>query len=106
MTETTTRRPDLAQVLDLFPEKSVAVRERFLRDEAFRGLCEDYALARDTLVRFEAMPDADHRPEVPDYRTVISELETEIATALADPPDRGRRTDPTNSNNVNPRRTK
>ena len=106
MAETTARRPDLTRVLDLFPEKSVTVRERFLRDESFRELCEDYALARDTLVRFEAMPDADHRPEVPDYRTVISELETEIATALADPPDRGRRTDPTNSNNVNPRRTK
>ena len=104
MVETTTRRPDLAQVLALFPERSLHIRELFLRDESFRGLCEDYALARDTLVRFEAMPDADQRPEVPDYRSVISELEKEIATALADPPDRGRRTDPTNSNNVNPRR--
>lgn len=104
MSKIKTRRPDLAQVLDLFPEKSVAARELFLRDEVFRGLCEDYALARETLVRFETMPDADQRPEVPDYRSVISELEKEIATALADPPDRGRRTDPANSNNVNPRR--
>ena len=85
MAETTTRRPDLTRVLDLFPEKSVAVRERFLRDESFRELCEDYALARDSLDRFEALPDADRRPEVPDYRTVISELEKEIAVMLADP---------------------
>ena len=84
MTETTTGRNDLSRVLDLFPEKAVAARELFLRDEAFRGLCEDYALARDTLVRFEAMPDAEQRPEVPDYRTVISELEKEIAVMLAD----------------------
>ena len=104
MSKTKTRRPDLAQVLALFPEKSVAARELFLRNEVFRGLCEDYALARDSLVSFEAMPDADQRPEVPDYRTVISELEREIATALADPPDRGQRTDPANLNNVNPRR--
>jgi hypothetical protein len=82
----TSRRADLAKVLDLFPEKSVAVRELFLRDEVFRGLCEDYALARDTLVRFQAMPDADHRPEVSDYRSLISELEKEIADMLFDAP--------------------
>lgn len=83
----TTRRTDLAHVLDLFPEKSIAVRELFLRDEVFRGLCEDYALARDTLVRFEAMPDADQRPEVPDYRSIIFELEKEIADILFDTPE-------------------
>ena len=85
MVKTTTRRPDLAQVLALFPERSLHIRELFLRDESFRGLCEDYALARETLVRFEALPDADRRPEVPDYRSVISELEKEIAVMLADP---------------------
>ena len=84
MVETATRRPDLTRVLALFPERSLHIRELFLRDESFRELCEDYALARDTLVRFEAMPDADRRPEVPDYRSVISELEKEIAVMLAD----------------------
>ena len=103
MAETTTRRPDLAQVLALFPEKSVAARELFLRDEVFRGLCEDYALARDTLVRFEAMPDADQRPEVPDYRSVISELEKEIAAVLFDPPDKASG-GPGEYEQVNPRR--
>ncbi len=104
MAETTTRRPDLAQVLNLFPEKSVAARELFLRDEVFQGLCEDYALARDTLVRFEAMPDADQRPEVPDYRLLISELEREIATMLADPPDKDRRMEQATLKIENPRR--
>lgn len=104
MAETTTRRPDLAQVLDLFPEKSVAARELFLRDEVFRGLCEDYALARDTLVRFEAMPDADQRPEVPDYRSLISELEKEIADMLFDPSPSPRRPVAENQIKLNPRR--
>ena len=97
-------RQGLKQVLSLFPEQSLAVRELFLRDEGFRGLCEDYALACDTLVRFEVLPDADQRPEIPDYRSVISELEKEIATVLYDTLDNSRQADAANQKNVIPRR--
>lgn len=87
MTETAIRRPELALVLALFPEQSLTIRKLFLRNESFRGLSEDYALARAALARFEALPDAGQRPEVPEYRAVIRELETEIAVMLSDPPD-------------------
>lgn len=90
MTKAAINRQGLKQVLSLFPERSLAVRELFLRDESFRGLCEDYALARDTLARFEALPDADQRPEVIEYHSVISELAAEITGMLSDPPHRQR----------------
>ena len=44
----------------------------------FREICEEYALAQESLARFEARPDAAERPEIGDYRTVIAELESEI----------------------------
>ncbi len=78
-------RAELSLVLERFPGRGLVIRENFLRDESFRELCEDYALACETLVRFEALPDADQRPEVPDYRSVISELEEEIAAMVSDP---------------------
>jgi len=71
----------LNQVLSLFPEQAL-----------------------DALVRFEALPDADQRPEVPDYRSMISELEKEIATVLYDTLDNSRQADAANQNNVIPRR--
>ena len=49
-----------------------------LADPAFREICEEYALAQESLARFEARPDAAERPEIGDYRTVIAELEGEI----------------------------
>ena len=45
--------------------------------------CEDYALARETLTRFEALPEAEKKPaEVADYVSVIAALEDEIAADL------------------------
>ncbi len=52
----------------------------------FRELCEEYGLACESLARFEAMPDAAERPEVPDYRRVIAELEGEIERYLGPRP--------------------
>ena len=73
----------LALVLERFPEKAVVVRRLVLRDAGFRGICEDYALAREGLATFEARPDAAMRPEVADYQTVIAELEHEIAALVS-----------------------
>ena len=44
----------------------------------FREICEEYALAQQSLAGFEARLDAAERPEIADYRTVIVELENEI----------------------------
>ena len=80
-----TQNADLARVLALFPERALGIREIFLKDESFRGICEDYGLACDSLARFEALPDARSRPEIAEYRSVIAELEQEIAALLPVP---------------------
>ena len=71
-----TARSDLAHVLERFPEAANPIRRLFLADRGFRSVCEDYALARDALARFQAMPNAQQRPEVADYQTVIADLES------------------------------
>jgi hypothetical protein len=74
----------LARAVARFPEHAIALRRLVLADPEFRGLCEDYALAQESLARFEARPDAAERPEVPDYRRLIAELEREIGRFLGE----------------------
>jgi hypothetical protein len=72
----------LARAVARFPEAEARMRTLALADPAFREVCEEYALAQQSLARFEARPDAAERPEIGDYRTVIAELEGEIARFL------------------------
>jgi hypothetical protein len=71
-------RTGLARAVAQFPEAAAALRELAQTDEEFREICEEYALAQESLARFEARPDAAERSEIGDYRTVIAELENEI----------------------------
>ena len=75
-------RTGLAQAVARFPEAAVTLRGMALVDSAFREICEEYALARESLARFEARSDAAERPEVGDFRSVIAELEGEIGRML------------------------
>jgi hypothetical protein len=75
-------RTGLAQAVARFPEAADRLRGMALADPAFREVCEEYALARESLARFEARPDAAERPEVGDFRSVIAELEGEIGRML------------------------
>lgn len=70
-------------VIERFPERMQIVRRLYLRDEKFRAICEDFALSIQALRRFEQRPDAQFRPEVEDYRTVLRELEKELADYMA-----------------------
>lgn len=72
----------LARAMARFPEAKAKLRTLALADPAFREVCEEYALAQQSLARFETRPDAAERPEVDDYRTVIAELEGEIVRFL------------------------
>jgi hypothetical protein len=73
----------LGPVLDRFPEYRKTVLNLALSNQTFRSLCEELALARESLAQFEARPDADLRPEIPEYRTIIREIEDEIEAHLA-----------------------
>lgn len=68
----------LARAVARFPEAAGALRRLALTEPAFCEICEEYALAQQSLAGFEARPDAAERPEIGDYRTLIAELECEI----------------------------
>ena len=82
-------RTGLAQAVARFPEAAARLRGLALADPEFREICEEYALARESLDRFEARSDAAERPEIGDYRTVIAELEGEIDRMLKEARPRG-----------------
>jgi hypothetical protein len=71
-----------------FPERAELLRHLIVQDQTIRSICEDYALAVATLAAFEARTDAASRPEICEYRTVIAELESELARVLAAQQDR------------------
>ena len=89
MPEADIAQAGLLQALARFPEAAAALRALALTDPAYREICEEYALARESLDRFEARSDAAERPEIGDYRTVIAELEGEIDRMLKEARPRG-----------------
>ena len=83
MPEPEASRLDLTQVLERFPDRAALIGRLLGESDAFRGLCEDFALARSTLARLLSV--AEHERNVPvisDYESVVAELESDIATAL------------------------
>ena len=76
-------RLDLSQIISRFPDEAALIRRLVLKSEMFRGICEEYKLACESLVWFESRKDAESRPEVEDYRSVILGLEREIEQILA-----------------------
>lgn len=74
---------ELGHVLERFPDRAALVRQLVLVDATFASICEDYALASATLARLEALPPAEQAgTEIADYRTLVADLEREIAEAL------------------------
>jgi hypothetical protein len=78
MAEADVARAALSWAVARFPAEATTLRRLALAQREFRELCEEYALALESLARFEARPDAAERSEVAEYRTVIAELEREI----------------------------
>ena len=69
-------------LLERFPGRSQTICSVALRDRRFRAMLEDLRLAIETLERFERRPDAALRPEIPEYRILIAEIESEVAGYL------------------------
>jgi hypothetical protein len=67
----------------MFPAKKQELLRLSLKDPVFRGLCEDLGDAHDALGRFLALSTAGERPEVAEYRAIITELEAEVRAYLA-----------------------
>jgi hypothetical protein len=83
MTKESSSSRMLEVVLDGFPSHRQTIISLSLSDRMFRSILEDLVLAHEALERFEARPDADLRPEIPEYRTIIRELEDDVRVYLA-----------------------
>ena len=83
--EPASERPSavLVQLLQRFPNDAVLLASLFMENAAFRAVCEDLALAKNTLQNLEVFQQAGQRPQIAEYRQIISELESEIADVLA-----------------------
>ncbi len=83
MTHTARVRVDLAQIVKRFPDDAALVRELVLRDEMFRAMCEDHALASETLARLQLLSRNESQSgKIADCRELTAELELEISAAL------------------------
>ena len=51
-------------------------------DASFRGLCEDFRLAKTTLNTLESFQGAHVLPKIAEYRRLVAELGNEIVTVL------------------------
>ena len=89
MTDADIAKTGLDRAVARFPDAATMLRRLALSDPQFRDICEEYALANQSLATFEARPDAAERPEIGDYRTVIAQLETEIHRLLREAAKRG-----------------
>lgn len=75
--------PDKSRhVLDQLPQHAAAMRERMIVDREFRSLCEDYGETIEALRRWEASDDRHRQERVEEFRTLLAELELEIAREL------------------------
>jgi hypothetical protein len=73
----------IRRVIERFPECTREVLRRFLTDDAFRALCEDYDLAAETLRRLETVERSRVESRIDEYRGVLDALEREIAIELS-----------------------
>ena len=86
MPEIDIAKAGLAGAVARFPEAAATLRRLVSSDPQFRGICEEYALAQQSLARFEERADAAERPEIGDYRRVIAELVSRPEPSECRPP--------------------
>jgi hypothetical protein len=85
MTDSEMTGLDMALVLGRFSERPALVRRLAMESEAFRSLCEDFALAANTLAQLNGRQDRDrHAAVISDYVLLVADLEKDIAAALGD----------------------
>ncbi|MCA3575086.1 MAG: hypothetical protein IOC86_14310 [Aestuariivirga sp.] len=72
----------IERLVTRYPDKAQEIRQAALGDHTFRDVCDDLAIALETLARFEARTDASSCPEIPEYKAIILELEAEIGAMI------------------------
>ena len=65
-------------VMDRVPERSKQILKLYDSVENIRHVCDDLALAVDTLEGFEERSDRDNRAEIEDFKEIIEKLKNEL----------------------------
>ena len=82
MAKSTVLVSECVSVIARFPEDAALVVELMTAHETFRALCEEHALATETIERSKGAGGA-YDPTFYEYLGIIRDLEHEIATAIA-----------------------
>ncbi|APG93993.1 hypothetical protein SAMCFNEI73_pC0271 (plasmid) [Sinorhizobium americanum] len=77
----------LAAALRRFPARSLQIRELSIRDESFRGMCEDFAAAESALAHADRLPSHVREERRAEFKSLVESLAAEIEQALG--PARG-----------------
>lgn len=65
-------------VMDRFPDKSQKILQLYRTVDHIRQICDDMALAIDTLERFKSNNGRDNSTEIADFQEVIERLNSEL----------------------------
>ncbi|WFU11955.1 hypothetical protein QA646_26635 (plasmid) [Rhizobium sp. CB3090] len=65
-----------------FPHEVARVQQLFGSDETFRGMCEDLAVAVETLTRVDCLPDTVREARRQEYAGLVEALTGEIRDAI------------------------
>jgi hypothetical protein len=65
-------------VLDRFPDRSEEILRLYATIDDIRHICDDLALAIETLQRFESRIDRDSASEIRDFKEIIDKLDAEL----------------------------
>ena len=65
-------------VLDRFPDRSDEILRLYSTIDDIRHICDDLALAIETLQRFESRVDRDSASEIRDFKEIIDKLDAEL----------------------------
>jgi len=89
MSPSKSRTITLTAAMSRFADVADVIRSRAEVDETLRDLCEDYRLARETLLRIKKEKP---RPtaKVAEYTNLVSDLEEEIIRYLLEPERKSR----------------
>ena len=75
-------RETCQHVINRYPHKSRDIRSLLLKDQKFRGICEDYEAAREAVGWWSHSYLEEAKLRVAEFETVSTELEVEIEHLL------------------------
>ena len=76
------REHGLTAVLRRFPARSLQIKELSIRDESFRGMCEDLAVAENALAAADQLPVQVREERRAEFSGLVESLVAEIEQTL------------------------